>query len=79
MSVPDHCLELLRQAAMCRADMSLTTFMWDESHAIPVFNPEEHVHWCRDWRDVKASMEGAIVSESKTDRLVNPHFLHGRK
>ena len=57
---------------MCRADMSLTTFMWDESHAVPIFNPEEHIHWCVDRDVVKASIDDRIVSKGETDRLVNP-------
>ena len=25
---PDHCLELMREAIMCRGDLALTTFRW---------------------------------------------------
>ncbi|KND87851.1 hypothetical protein TOPH_07439 [Tolypocladium ophioglossoides CBS 100239] len=31
----DHCLEILRQAAMCRADISLFTLQWSEDSLLP--------------------------------------------
>jgi Mycotoxin biosynthesis protein UstYa len=31
----DHCLEYWREAAMCRADMALSTFYWNK----PVLSP----------------------------------------
>lgn len=59
---------------MCRADLSLTTFKWDQSYPVPLFNPEEHVHLCMDWNLVKASVDDRVVSERETDGLVNPHL-----
>ena len=32
---PDHCLEILRQGAMCRGDISLVTFYWEPSTLLP--------------------------------------------
>ena len=33
--MPDHCIEILRQAILCRADISLFTLQWAEGQPQP--------------------------------------------
>jgi hypothetical protein len=46
----DHCLEAIRISLMCKADISVYTFRWDESvdthRPLPKSNAE---HKCVDW------------------------------
>ena len=48
---PDHCIDSLRQIAMCHADIEMVTFDWVESQPFPfpnfVVNRE-----CRNWDKV---------------------------
>ena len=73
----DHCIELLRQASICRPDTSLTTFIWHESTGLPMFNVSESVHTCVDWDAFMEMEKKRIVSEEEMDRLKNP--LLGKK
>jgi Mycotoxin biosynthesis protein UstYa len=46
----DHCLEYWREAAMCRADMALSTFYWNTTSTFPasrVYSDHECVDWER--------------------------------
>lgn len=44
----DHCLEYFREAAMCRADPSLTTFGWRAADGRPTAHVDS-LHQCADW------------------------------
>jgi Mycotoxin biosynthesis protein UstYa len=73
----DHCLELLRAAAMCHADTtSLTTFMWRESEK-PMLSMQRPLHQCVDWDELVASTRHRIVSSEELKHLKNP-LLHRR-
>ena len=63
---------MLRQAAVCHADVSLTTFVWDEKKAKPMFDASESRHTCVDWEAVMASTAQRVVSDEEIGRLVNP-------
>ncbi|KAM3078903.1 hypothetical protein ACMFMF_003831 [Clarireedia jacksonii] len=42
----DHCLEYWREAAMCRGDTSLATFIWRDGRPVSrVYNDRECVNW----------------------------------
>ncbi|KAI0432183.1 hypothetical protein F5Y09DRAFT_354186 [Xylaria sp. FL1042] len=44
----DHCIEILRQATMCRGDVSIITMFWQDDNPIPVTDfsvPHACVNW----------------------------------
>ena len=67
----DHCIEMLRSAALCRADTSSTTFHW-ESQAKPMLDLKRPSHICVNWENLKTSIEHRVVSEEEGSRLFNP-------
>ncbi|KAJ3556369.1 hypothetical protein NM688_g2070 [Phlebia brevispora] len=46
-----HCLDFLRQGAMCAADLSPIPFIWDDEVQDAIPNPDI-VHTCRKWENV---------------------------
>jgi len=68
----DHCLELLRQAVMCRADSTLMTFEWKDGEDKPMLKLESPEHVCADWDDLVGKMQSRVVDEEEMDRLSNP-------
>jgi hypothetical protein len=67
-----HCIELLRQGAMCRPDTSLTTFIWHESTNLPMFNVSESAHTCVDWEAFMRTTKSRVLGEDEMERLTNP-------
>lgn len=57
---------------MCHADLSLTTFKWNETKTKPMFDGSRSVHTCVDWGQLLASTKDRLVSEEEIGRLVNP-------
>lgn len=57
---------------MCHADLSLTTFTWNETKTKPMFDARRSVHTCVDWDQLLDSTRGRVVSEEEIGRLVNP-------
>lgn len=57
---------------MCHADLSLTTFKWNETKTKPMFDAWGSVHTCVDWEQLLASTKDRHVSEEEIGRLVNP-------
>ncbi|KZZ97458.1 hypothetical protein AAL_03422 [Moelleriella libera RCEF 2490] len=72
----DHCLEVLRSAALCRADTEvLTVFTWSEESPKPVFDPRRIDHRCVDWDHLMASSYvDRVVTHGELDELANPLF-----
>lgn len=68
----DHCFEMLRQAAICHSDLSLTTFRWDKAKAKPMFDASESVHECIDWEALVSSISYRHVEDDEIGRLINP-------
>ncbi|KAK5635670.1 hypothetical protein RRF57_011382 [Xylaria bambusicola] len=67
----DHCIELLRQAAVCRADTSLQTYKWTADDDVPQFDAHSPVkHSCVDWDALKETVKPRIVSNDEMKRLV---------
>ena len=70
---PDHCLEVLRSAAMCHGDTTLTTFGWADQ-AQPMLNTRLIEHKCVDWEALMASIKYRVVNHDEIAALVNPNF-----
>ncbi|CAO1605803.1 hypothetical protein XANCAGTX0491_009309 [Xanthoria calcicola] len=68
----DHCIEFLRQSALCRPDLSLTTFKWDPQKTRPMFNASESSHTCVNWDILIESMAARRVTENEILSLKNP-------
>ncbi|PVH94787.1 hypothetical protein DM02DRAFT_538705, partial [Periconia macrospinosa] len=67
-----HCIELLRQEAMCQPDTSLTSFLWHPTTNLPMFNVSESTHTCADWDAFMETTKSRVVSEEEMKRLKNP-------
>ncbi|KAI0183598.1 hypothetical protein EV127DRAFT_486944 [Xylaria flabelliformis] len=57
----DHCLEYWREAAMCRGDPTLATFVWNEGRP---FSKVNSLHECVDWDGVRRWAESRMVDTS---------------
>jgi hypothetical protein len=68
----DHCIEYLRQSAMCHADTSLTVFRWDEHRDKPVMKSKRAPHMCRDWEAVEEVARQRSIGTSEFKGLRNP-------
>ena len=73
----DHCLDMLRQAAMCHADTSLTTFVWNETKRKPMFDAKSATHMCVDWDALIRSTQHRAVNVGEIQRLQNPLYSDG--
>ncbi|KAM0817868.1 putative DUF3328 domain-containing protein [Seiridium cardinale] len=68
----DHCLDLIRQALMCRADTSLMTFQWEADRREPMIKLESPEHVCVDWEDLMEKVKSRRVSDADMAVLTNP-------
>lgn len=72
----DHCFDVLRSAAMCQGDTTLTTFGWER-----LSKPQPHVkataHRCVDWDALMDSLANRVVGEEEMAALVNPRLEPG--
>ncbi|KAK8055066.1 hypothetical protein PG993_000293 [Apiospora rasikravindrae] len=57
----DHCLEYWREAAMCRGDPTLATFVWHEGKP---FSKVHSVHECVNWDRLQGWAESRMVDAS---------------
>ncbi|KAI2768967.1 hypothetical protein F4815DRAFT_489823 [Daldinia loculata] len=57
----DHCLEYWREAAMCRGDPTLATFVWYEGRP---FSKVHSVHECVNWDRLRQWAEARMVDTS---------------
>lgn len=66
----DHCIDMLRQVTMCRADTAIMTFSYQPQQPIawPDFNMQ---HECRNWDAVNAwaGSAGRVLDQSDPDRF----------
>ena len=69
----DHCLDVLRSAALCHGDTTLTTFGWAEQEQ-PMLNTKLIPHKCIDWNALTISVKSRVVSRAEVAALVNPNF-----
>ncbi|KAH8821356.1 hypothetical protein F5884DRAFT_827610 [Xylogone sp. PMI_703] len=70
----DHCIDVLRQAILCHADISLFTLEWSEAEPMPRAD-FSHEHICKDWRRIFEWAGERSIPEDKMKNLQHP--LHG--
>ncbi|KAK1759955.1 putative Tat pathway signal sequence [Echria macrotheca] len=69
----DHCLDWLRNAAICRADTSaLAVFKWDPRMPHPMLNTHRVPHRCVDWDALMDSHADRVVPHDEVANLENP-------
>jgi len=66
----EHCIDFLRQAAMCHGDVGLITFEWKAESRIPVANAT--THQCVDWEKLDKWTKERTVDMMKPGWLVHP-------
>ncbi|KAM3066193.1 hypothetical protein ACMFMG_012153 [Clarireedia jacksonii] len=67
----DHCLDILRSAAMCHGDTTLTTFGWLDQEK-PMLNTRPIQHKCVDWDLLMRSVKDRLVGQEEIAALKNP-------
>lgn len=68
----DHCLDLLRSAALCRGDTTLTTFGWTDETERPMLNTRLIPRQCVDWEALMNSVKHRVVPQEEVAALKNP-------
>lgn len=70
----DHCIEILRSSALCRADTeALSVFKWNEKSPKPIFDTKRVDHRCVNWDSLmSSSYVDRVVTKEEMDSLVNP-------
>ena len=66
----EHCLDFLRQSAMCHGDIGLITFEWSPTNRIPVANAT--THQCVNWDKLDQWTKDRTVDMLKPGWLVHP-------
>ncbi|KAJ8125400.1 hypothetical protein O1611_g8239 [Lasiodiplodia mahajangana] len=66
----EHCLDFLRQASMCHADIGLITFQWSPTSRIPIANAT--THQCAKWDKIDQWTKERTVDMMKPGWLVHP-------
>ena len=66
---PEHCIELLRQAAICKGDTSVTSFKWLRNNTSEPTTKEGVLHRCVNWDQLSG-----WARERRVD-LFNPGLL----
>ncbi|CAK4033803.1 Cyclochlorotine biosynthesis O [Lecanosticta acicola] len=66
----EHCIDFLRQSAMCHGDVGLITFEWSPSNRIPVANAT--THQCVDWNRLDKWTKQRSLDMLKPGWLVHP-------
>ena len=66
----EHCLDFLRQSAMCHGDIGLITFEWSPTNRIPVANAT--THQCVNWNKLDQWTKDRSVDMLKPGWLVHP-------
>ncbi|TVY28885.1 Cyclochlorotine biosynthesis protein O [Lachnellula hyalina] len=66
----EHCLDFLRQAAICHGDVGIITFQWSPHDRIPVANAT--THQCVNWDKLETWTKERSVDMLKPGWLVHP-------
>jgi len=66
----EHCIDYLRQSAMCHGDVGLITFEWSPTNRIPVANAT--THQCVDWNMLDSWTKERSVDMLQPGWLVHP-------
>ena len=69
----DHCLDILRSAALCHGDTTLTTFGW-ANKSKPMLNTRPIDHKCVNWSHLVSSVRDRIVGRDEMESMVNPNL-----
>lgn len=72
----DHCLDILRSAAMCHGDTTLTTFGWTDMKEKPMLNTRPIDHKCVNWEGLIGSIQSRVTTKDEMESLQNPYFSH---
>lgn len=70
LSLPEHCIDFLRQSSMCHGDIGLITFEWSPRNRIPVANAT--THQCVNWQRLDDWTKERTVDMLKPGWLVHP-------
>ncbi|KAK5994227.1 Transacylase cctO-like protein [Cladobotryum mycophilum] len=68
----DHCLNYLRQAAMCHGDVGMSTWHWEAGSRMPQGHTTPHV--CRNWNAIDSWSKQRKVNIYQPGLLVSPEF-----
>ncbi|KAI9685222.1 MAG: hypothetical protein M1822_004595 [Bathelium mastoideum] len=66
----EHCIDYLRQSAMCHGDIGLITYEWKEGSRVPVANATSHQ--CVNWEKLDRWTKARTVDMMKPGWLVHP-------
>lgn len=66
----EHCLDFLRQSAMCHGDIGLITYIWRQDSLQPVVNATSHQ--CVNWEKLYDWSQDRAVDMLKPGWLVHP-------
>ncbi|KAB8303040.1 hypothetical protein EYC80_004494 [Monilinia laxa] len=66
----EHCLDFLRQAAMCHGDIGIVTYEWSEDSLMPVTN--QTTHQCIDWKKLDDWSKERSVDMMRPGWLIHP-------
>jgi hypothetical protein len=66
----EHCIDFLRQSAMCHGDVGLITFEWSPTNLIPIANGTSHQ--CVNWEKLDAWTKERSVDMLQPGWLVHP-------
>ena len=69
----DNCIDVLRQAILCRADISLFTLQWSEAETMPRAD-FSHKHECVDWETLNAWTAKRSIPDEKMRNLKHPLY-----
>ena len=67
----DHCVDMLRQLVMCKADITVMTFSWKEGvpGPWPNFSLE---HECRNWESIDMWAKERAIPLEDLDIILKP-------
>lgn len=69
----EHCIELIRQSLVCRADTALITFHWGDTVKLP--QPDTTLlHKCVDWDYLMGRTEQHRINLFEEGMMVHPVF-----
>ena len=69
----DHCIDVLRQAILCHADVSLFTLQWSQAEPMPRADFSNE-HDCVNWDVLNAWAADRTIPQDKMKSLRHPLF-----
>ncbi|KAL8931006.1 MAG: hypothetical protein Q9208_000108 [Pyrenodesmia sp. 3 TL-2023] len=68
----EHCIELLRQAVMCKGDVTVTAFEWLAGDTLEPTTKDGALHQCVKWEKLSAWARERAVNLFDPGLLVKP-------